>query len=34
VSELAKAIAGHKDDPEVIAEAIAKYLNKKENKDR
>lgn len=29
VAELAKAIAGHKDDPEVIAEAIAKYLNKK-----
>lgn len=30
VAELAKAIAGHKNDPEEIAEAIAKYLNKKE----
>ena len=28
VAELAKAIAGHKDDPEVIAEAIAEYLSK------
>lgn len=27
VSELAKAIAAHKSDPEEIAEAIAKYLN-------
>lgn len=33
VAELAKAIAGHKDDPEVIAEAIAKYLNKREKKE-
>ena len=30
VAELAKAIAAHKSDPEEIAEAIAKYLNKKE----
>lgn len=29
VAELAKAIAGHKDDPEVIAKAIANYLNEK-----
>lgn len=29
VGELAKAIAAHKSDPEEIAEAIAKYLNKK-----
>lgn len=29
VAELAKAIAAHKSDPEEIAEAIAKYLNKK-----
>ena len=28
VAELAKAIAAHKSDPEEIAEAIAKYLNK------
>jgi hypothetical protein len=28
VTELAKAIAAHKSDPEEIAEAIAKYLNK------
>lgn len=28
VSELAKAIAAHKSDPEEIAQAIAKYLNK------
>ena len=28
VAELAKAIADHKSDPEEIAEAIAKYLNK------
>lgn len=28
VLELAKAIAAHKSDPEEIAEAIAKYLNK------
>ena len=28
VIELAKAIAAHKSDPEEIAEAIAKYLNK------
>ena len=28
VSELAKAIAAHRSDPEEIAEAIAKYLNK------
>lgn len=28
VTELAKAIASHKSDPEEIAEAIAKYLNK------
>ncbi len=34
VSELAKAIASHKDDPEVIAEAIAKYLSKKNEKTR
>lgn len=29
VAKLAKAIAGHKDDPEVIAKAIANYLNEK-----
>lgn len=29
VAELAKAIAAHKSDPEEIAEAIAKYLQKK-----
>lgn len=29
VTELAKAIASHRSDPEEIAEAIAKYLNKK-----
>ena len=29
VAELAKAIAAHKSDPKEIAEAIAKYLNKK-----
>jgi hypothetical protein len=29
VAELAKAIAGHKNDPEVIAKAIANYLNEK-----
>ena len=28
VTELAKAIVAHKSDPEEIAEAIAKYLNK------
>ena len=28
VTEFAKAIAAHKSDPEEIAEAIAKYLNK------
>lgn len=28
VTELAKAIAAHRSDPEEIAEAIAKYLNK------
>lgn len=32
VAELAKAIAAHKSDPEEIAEAIAKYLNKDLNK--
>ena len=31
VIELAKAIAAHKSDPEEIAEAIAKYLNKENN---
>ena len=30
VTELAKAIAEHKSDPKEIAEAIAEYLNKKE----
>ena len=30
VAELAKAIAEHKSDPKEIAEAIAEYLNKKE----
>lgn len=30
VTELAKAIASHKSDPKEIAEAIAEYLNKKE----
>ena len=29
VTELAKAIAGHRDSPEEIAEAIAKYLTKR-----
>ena len=29
VAKLAKAIAAHKSDPDEIAEAIAKYLNKK-----
>ena len=29
VAELAKAIAAHKSEPEEIAKAIAKYLNKK-----
>ena len=31
VAELAKAIAAHKSDPEEIAEAIAKYLDKRDD---